>query len=246
MNVVLRVGVPVATMWVSPESPRDLDAAAVADEPDLDAWLGALSAEDRLGLHGRTVTQVLDGEPVMVEERRDGWAHVVAPWQPLVGDNGYQGWVREAHLREANANDPDHPPDRVPADRIAVAAYAERFAGLTYLWGGTSPAGFDCSGLVHYSYRQAGYVVPRDSPDQARAATPVPLGDGAARRPLLLRPRRRPRLPRGLRPRRRTHAPRPRERRHRHDRRGGAQSRATWSPGCGWALRDLTVVPVVC
>jgi cell wall-associated NlpC family hydrolase len=176
MNGVLRVGVPVATMWASPDSPRDLDAAAVADAPDMDGWLSGLRAEDRLGLHGRTLTQLLEGEPVLVEDRRDGWAHVVAPWQPVVGDNGYQGWVREAHLREATDSDPDHPVDHVPADRIAVAAYAERFVGLTYLWGGTSPAGFDCSGLVHYSYRQAGYVVPRDSPDQARAATPVPLG----------------------------------------------------------------------
>ncbi|MEO6510504.1 MAG: C40 family peptidase [Nocardioides sp.] len=177
MNGVLRVGVPVATMWASPDSPRAIDAAAVADTPDMDAWLSGLTAEDRLGLHGRTVTQALDGEPVLVEERRDGWAHIVAPWQPVVGDNGYQGWAREAHLREADDGDLDHPPDRAPADRISVAAYAERFAGLTYLWGGTSPAGFDCSGLVHYSYRQAGYVVPRDSPDQARAVTLVPLGD---------------------------------------------------------------------
>jgi cell wall-associated NlpC family hydrolase len=177
VNGVLRVRVPVATMWASPESPRDLDAVAVADEPDMNAWLAGLTAEDRLGLHGRTLTQLLQGEPVLVEDRVDGWAHVVAPWQPVVGDNGYLGWVREAHLRAATDSDLDHPVDHVPADRIAVAAYAERFAGLTYLWGGTSPAGFDCSGLVHYSYRQAGYVVPRDSPDQHRAATAVPLGD---------------------------------------------------------------------
>jgi cell wall-associated NlpC family hydrolase len=173
----MRVGVPVATVWKSPDSPRNRDHAAVADAPDMAVWLDGLSAEDRLGLHGRTLTQLLDGEPVVVEERRDGWARVVAPWQPVPGQDGYVGWVRESHLRAPADADPAHPVDHVPADRIAVAAYAERFAGVVYLWGGTSPAGFDCSGLVHYSYRQAGVMVPRDSPDQARAATPVPLGE---------------------------------------------------------------------
>ena len=101
---------------------------------------------------------------------------MVAPWQPVPGQDGYRGWVRTAHLRAPAADRPRPPAAHVPADRIAVAAYAERFQGLVYLWGGTSPAGFDCSGLVHYSYRQAGVVVPRDSPDQALAVTPVPLG----------------------------------------------------------------------
>ena len=35
---VLRVGAPVATVWASPDAPRDLDAAAVADRPDLAAY----------------------------------------------------------------------------------------------------------------------------------------------------------------------------------------------------------------
>ena len=176
MNDVRRVGVPVSTMWVAPDAPRDLDAPAVADRPDDAAWLAALSPDDRLGLHGRTLTQLLDGEPVIVGDERGGWSEVIAPWQPVPGQDGYQGWVRTAHLRPATDADPDHPHAHVPADRIAVAAYAERFSGLVYLWGGTSPAGFDCSGLVHYSYRQSGVVVPRDSPDQALAVTPVPLG----------------------------------------------------------------------
>ncbi len=176
MTDVRRVGVPVSTMWVAPDAPRDLDAPAVADRPDDAAWLAGLSPDDRLGLHGRTLTQLLDGEPVIVGDERGGWSEVIAPWQPVPGQDGYQGWVRTAHLRTATDVDPDHPHAHVPADRIAVAAYAERFLGLVYLWGGTSPAGFDCSGLVHYSYRQSGVVVPRDSPDQALAVTPVPLG----------------------------------------------------------------------
>ena len=173
---VLRVGTPVATVWVSPDAPREMDAAAVADRPDHAAWLAGLSAEDRLGLHGRTLTQLLEGEPVLLGDDHEGWTEVVAPWQPVPGQDGYRGWVRTAHLRQPTITDPDHPRASVPADRIAVAAYAERFRDLVYLWGGTSPAGFDCSGLVHYSYRQAGVVVPRDSPDQALAVTPVSLG----------------------------------------------------------------------
>jgi cell wall-associated NlpC family hydrolase len=176
-----RVAVPVATVWTSPDAPREVDAAAVADTPDTGAWLAGLGPEERLGLHGRTLTQLLAGEPVTVVEEAadagDGWSRVVAPWQPVPGQDGYVGWVRTAHLREPAADDADRPAAHLPADRIAVAAYADRFQGLVYLWGGTSPEGFDCSGLVHYCYRQAGIVVPRDSPDQAAAADPVALGE---------------------------------------------------------------------
>lgn len=42
-----------------------------------------------------------------------------------------------------------------------VAAIAMRQVGSAYRYGGASPAGFDCSGLVQYSYRQAGRKVPR-------------------------------------------------------------------------------------
>ena len=97
---VLRVGAPVATVWASPDAPRDLDAAAVADHPDLAAWLDGLSAEDRLGLHGRTLTQLVAGEPAQAVDVDGDWVRVAAPWQPNPGDEaGYLGWVRRAHLR---------------------------------------------------------------------------------------------------------------------------------------------------
>ena len=176
MTTVLRVGVPVATLWTSPERPRDLDAAAVGDRPT-SRLAGRADAADRLGLHGRTLTQLLGDEPVLVVEEADDWSRVVAPWQPVPGRDGYDGWVPSGQLRASRDDDLDHPTAHVPADRIAVAAYAERFAGLIYLWGGTSPAGFDCSGLVHYCYRQAGVVVPRDSPARPAAVAPIPLGE---------------------------------------------------------------------
>lgn len=38
--------------------------------------------------------------------------------------------------------------------------------GTPYRYGGATPAGFDCSGLVHYSYRQAGKSIPRTTAGQ--------------------------------------------------------------------------------
>lgn len=48
--------------------------------------------------------------------------------------------------------------------------------GEDYLYGGADPDdGFDCSGLVFYSYREAGIKLPRSSTAQRKAGSPVPL-----------------------------------------------------------------------
>jgi cell wall-associated NlpC family hydrolase len=60
----------------------------------------------------------------------------------------------------------------------AIAEVAMGMVGTRYLYGGTDPTqGFDCSGLVHYAYEQAGYHVPRTSQELFRTVRKIGLGE---------------------------------------------------------------------
>jgi gamma-D-glutamyl-L-lysine dipeptidyl-peptidase len=117
-----------------------VDVAAVRAEPRDDA---------------ERVTELLRGEPVAVEERRDGWARIRTVYD-------YPGWVREEEIGGIDGD---------PVEQ------ARRYLGTPYLWGGMTERGIDCSGLVHMSYRWLGRLVPRDADQQEAAGTAVGEGD---------------------------------------------------------------------
>ena len=54
-----------------------------------------------------------------------------------------------------------------------VVKIAEQFLGLPYLYGGSTPAGFDCSGFTSYVYNEMGYKLNRVSADQLYNGIPV-------------------------------------------------------------------------
>lgn len=59
----------------------------------------------------------------------------------------------------------------------------EHFEGAPYQWGGRTPWGVDCSGLVQTAFAARGVVLPRDSSKQVHAGEPVDHTDGSALRP---------------------------------------------------------------
>lgn len=60
-------------------------------------------------------------------------------------------------------------PSALGAGTSQVVAIALQYLGVPYVWGGSSPSGFDCSGLTQYSYRQVGVSLPRTSQSQYNA-----------------------------------------------------------------------------
>jgi cell wall-associated NlpC family hydrolase len=64
----------------------------------------------------------------------------------------------------------------VPQVRSFLTAALSR-VGMPYVWGAAGPTSFDCSGLVQWSFRQAGIVMPRVAADQARTGPSVPVRD---------------------------------------------------------------------
>lgn len=74
------------------------------------------------------------------------------------------------------------PPAGAPAvdgARLTVIFASLQQVGVPYAYGGASPTGFDCSGLVQYVFANAGFPLPRTAAAQHAAASPLPLTDAA-------------------------------------------------------------------
>jgi cell wall-associated NlpC family hydrolase len=95
------IDVSVATLWKAPGLARAIDAPALRNPVDLDAWNRNLSTTAaRAGLGSRVVTQALYGEAVKVLAVRGGWAKVAVPDQPSpLEERGYPGWLPLRQLK---------------------------------------------------------------------------------------------------------------------------------------------------
>lgn len=93
-----------------------------------------------------------------------------------------QSKVDQIIAQESAANTPSYdPPNRGEGSSStgnAIVDYAYQFLGVPYVWGGTTPAGFDCSGFTSYVYlNAAGINITRTTYSQINQGVPVAYGD---------------------------------------------------------------------
>lgn len=81
--------------------------------------------------------------------------------------DGVRGWVESRSLAIG------------PRAALPLLERARSLLGVPYLWGGRTPAGMDCSGLVQMLLAEHGHRLPRDAGDQERSCRPL----GLRRRP---------------------------------------------------------------
>ncbi len=93
---------------------------------------------------------------------KKGWVRVALP-------DGTSGWLEGKEVEPL--------PHAMPKP-AAVVRTAGLFLGAPYLWGGTTPWGCDCSGLVQSVYSFHGIALPRDTGDQLRSLRTARMAPG--------------------------------------------------------------------
>jgi peptidoglycan DL-endopeptidase CwlO len=120
------------------------------------------------------------GNALIISVRSDDLTAVMARVNTLlppgVASAPLVSWVTSAPGSGVRAN--GSAMTEVQVDVMLRAALSRR--GMPYVWGAAGPAAFDCSGLVKWSFAQAGIAVPRVADDQALAGPSVPVSQLAA------------------------------------------------------------------
>lgn len=99
---------------------------------------------------------------------------------PAFGDIGFSGVAKPKPVVRSTSISSSRSATRLdlstqaPAFRSGgVLGIAAGFAGTPYVYGGTTPSGFDCSGFTQYVFGQIGINLPRTAEQQRQFATPV-------------------------------------------------------------------------
>jgi len=142
-------------------------AMVSANEPLSGVVAGnGVNLREKPSMQAKVLDQIDRFTKVTVKARNGQWYNVVLP-------NGEEGWVFYQYVRLSS------PSSRSDANRETsikvqeLIDFAKSFLGIRYVWGGSTPAGFDCSGFVGYVFKNFGISLPRVAEDQAQVGYKV-------------------------------------------------------------------------
>jgi len=122
--------------------------------------VGPLNVRSGPGTDYGKVTQLSTGAVVQISSTVNGWYQI---------DSGY---VSSDYVAIVDASEAAN-----SGKGAEISAYAQQFLGCRYVYGGSSPSGFDCSGFAQYIYKQFGYSIARTASDQMNYGVAVSIGE---------------------------------------------------------------------
>lgn len=135
---------------------------------------------------GQTFYQLSDGGwlPAAYAQVKDAAASTTATTQPAQATQTAQPTAQQAPATSTTQTQVVATPQTATVTQTIntgtlgsqIVATARQYLGVPYAWGGSSPSGFDCSGLVQYVFRQVGINLPRATYAQEYAGTVIPVG----------------------------------------------------------------------
>jgi|SRR5690242_6449076 len=94
---------------------------------------------------------------------------------PVMGDSGQLPMLQVPRQSQGGMGTMLPTGQQATGTRGQIIDFARQFLGTPYVWGGTQPGGFDCSGLVQYVYKHFGVSLPRVSYQQSGAGKRISL-----------------------------------------------------------------------
>lgn len=137
---------------------KDLFAESTSTSVDQDADWGGIEA--------------LDVPQTKSQAEKDAEAAEQAAAEAAAAQAASRSAARES-LSTTSSAAASVPTPPASATSAAIAEYSLNFIGYPYLYGGTSPSGWDCSGFVQYVFAQFGVSLPRTSGAMMSVGSPV-------------------------------------------------------------------------
>jgi cell wall-associated NlpC family hydrolase len=142
--------------------------------PDADS---TAKAAETVASVSRSLTRAAFGQQVAAQHQAEQKARVKLAQRKAAQRTAAQRTAPRANRSGQRANPTPRPrPVPIPSNGSrggAAVAIASRYIGVPYRYGGTTPAGFDCSGFVLYVYSQLGIHLPRTAMAQYSATRQV-------------------------------------------------------------------------